>query len=292
MEQVKSNPFFAGIPNSSFEKAQVVIVPLSYEVTTSYKKGTREGPNSILNASYNLELFDEELYSIPAEIGIYTYPEPSLPIGDLKLPLEIIKKITLDLIKAKKFPIFIGGEHTITIGILSAYKEIFSDFSILHLDAHCDLRKEYEGTSYHHACALRGFGENESLVQVGIRSISQEEWIFLKEKDNIKVFFSWNIKEDKNWINKVLYSLKSTVYITFDVDVFDPSIMPSVGTPEPGGLDWWEVLKLIKNVFKEKKVLGIDIVEFSPIPGIIFPEYLVSRLIYKIIGYYKFFQEK
>lgn len=294
MEQVKSTPSFAGLPNISFEEAQVVIIPISYEVTTSYKKGTKDGPMAILNSSYNLELYDEELDTIPGDIGIYTYPEPLLPIGDLKLPLDYIKEITNKIIESKKFPIFLGGEHTITIGILSAYMEKFYDhnISVLHLDAHCDLRKEYEGTSYHHACALRIVGEKIPLIQVGIRSLSKEEREFINEKENIKIFWNWRIKKDNNWIEEVISFLREEVYITLDLDVFDPSIMPSVGTPEPGGLDWWDILGLLKRVFEKRKVLGIDIVELSPIPGLIFPDYLVSRLVYKIIGYYKFFQRK
>ncbi|MCX7845118.1 MAG: agmatinase [Dictyoglomaceae bacterium] len=293
MEQVKSTPSFAGLPNISMEEAQIIIIPISYEVTTSYKKGTKEGPMAILNSSYNLELYEEELDTIPAEIGVYTYPEPLLPIGDLKLSLEYIKEITNKIIESKKFPIFLGGEHTITIGILSAYIEKFyNQISILHLDAHCDLRKEYEGTSYHHACALRIAGEKVPLVQVGIRSLSMEEREFINKKENLKIFWNWMIKKNNNWIEEVLSSLKDEVYITLDLDVFDPSVMPSVGTPEPGGLDWWDVLELLKRVFEYKKVLGIDIVELSPIPGLIFPDYLTSRLIYKIIGYYKIFQKK
>ncbi|MCS7202503.1 MAG: agmatinase [Dictyoglomus sp.] len=294
MEQVKSTPSFAGLPNISFEEAQVIIIPISYEVTTSYKKGTRDGPIAILNSSYNIELYDEELDTIPAEIGIYTYPEPLLPIGDLKLPLECIKEIASKIIDSKKFPIFLGGEHTITRGILSAYIEKFftDDLSVLHLDAHCDLREEYEGTSYHHACALRMVAEKLPLIQVGIRSLSKEEKEFINGKDNIKIFWNWEIKKNNNWIEEVITSLKDKVYITLDLDVFDPSIMPSVGTPEPGGLDWWDVLELLRKVFEKKKVLGVDIVELSPIPGLVYPDYLVSRLIYKIVGYYRVFQKK
>lgn len=292
MEQVKLNPSFAGVSNVTFDKAQVVVVPLSYEVTTSYRKGTKEGPSAILSASYNLELYDEELDTIPAEIGIYTYPEPLLPISDLVLPLKYIKDLTIDLINKRKFPIFLGGEHTITIGILSAYKEKFGSFSVLHLDAHADLREEYEGTSYHHACALRKAGESLPLVQVGIRSLSKEERDFINRKENIKVFWAYEIREDKNWLSKVIDSLDDNVYITLDLDVFDPSLIPSVGTPEPYGLNWFEVTSLLKEVFKNKRVLGMDVVEFSPIPGFIAPDYIVARLIYKIIGYYKEFSKK
>ncbi|MGB9856919.1 MAG: agmatinase [Dictyoglomaceae bacterium] len=292
MDQVKTTPSFAGLPNIPFEKAQVVIVPISYEVTTSYRKGTKEGPLAILNSSYNLELYDEELDTIPADIGIYTYPEPSLPIGDLKLPLDYIKEITLKIIESKKFPIFLGGEHTITIGILSAYMEKFPDISVLHLDAHSDLREEYEGTQYHHACALRKVGEKIPLIQVGVRSLSKGEKEFIDKRDNIKVFWDFLIKKEKDWIEKVISYLNEKVYITLDLDVFDPAIMPSVGTPEPGGLSWWDILSLLKKVFKEKRVLGMDIVELSPIPGFIAPDYLVSRLVYKIIGYYKEYQRK
>mgnify|MGYP001773609388 CR=1 FL=1 len=289
MQQYKPLPSFGGLPFTNPEKAKVLIISYPLEVTTTYKKGTREGPQAILSASYNLELYDEELDDIPAEIGIYTYPDLSLSLGNIEKALEEIEEFTLNIIDCDHFPIFIGGEHTITKGILRAYNKKYKHFSVLHLDAHSDLRNEYEGTKDNHACALREASEILDIVQVGIRSMSEEEKEYVKERDNIKIYFDYKLQERFNiaLIEDILGSLKDEVYITLDFDVFNPTEMPAVGTPEPGGLSWYQVLSLLREVFKNKKVIGIDLVEFSPIPGLIYPDYMAARLIYKIIGYYK-----
>jgi agmatinase len=290
MDQYRPLPAFGGLSSISIEDSKVVIVPFPLEITTTYKKGTREGPLSILLASYNLELYDEEIDDIPAEIGIYTFPDFFLPLGDLRKSLLNIEMIVKNILEKNKFPIFLGGEHTITKGILRAYLSMGYNFSVLHFDAHSDLREEYEGTEDSHACALREASEKLNIVQVGIRSLSKEEREYIKGKANIKVFWDFDIhtKDFDNVIRDILTSVKEeNVYITFDFDVFNPSEMPATGTPEPGGLSWYEVLSILREVFKNKKIIGMDFVEFSPIPGLVYPDYLAARLIYKIIGYHK-----
>lgn len=292
MEQYRPLPSFGGLPPVPLSDAKIIIVSYPLEITTTYKKGTREAPQAILSASYNIELYDEELDDVPADIGIYTYPDLLLPLGNLDKSLQEIEKVTLDILKYNKLPIFLGGEHTITKAILRAYSKVYEDFSILHLDAHADLRLEYEGTSNNHACALREASEKFGLVQVGIRSLSQEERDYIKEKSNVKVF--WDHVFSQNCcditLKEIIDNLKGKVYITLDFDVFNPAEMPAVGTPEPGGLSWYQILSVIREVFKYKEVIGIDLVEFSPIPGLIYPDYLAARLLYKIIGYYKKYQ--
>jgi len=291
MEQHRPIPSFCGLSSTSLESAKVIIVPLPVENTTTYRKGTKEGPQAILFSSYNLELYDEELEDIPADVGIYTHPDLGLPIGDIYKTISKIEEFTYKTLNLKKFPIFLGGEHTVTKGIVRGYIDYFGqNFSILHLDAHSDLKKEYEGTEYSHACALREAAERLNLVQVGIRSLSYEEREFI-DLNSINVFWDIQINGDKSlWINKVLESLKDKVYITLDFDVFNPSEMPAVGTPEPGGLLWYDIITLLKEVFKEKQILGIDLVELSPIPGFIPPDYLAAKLVYKVIGYCKKYQ--
>lgn len=292
MEQYRPLPSFGGLSLVPFSDAKVIIISYPLEITTTYKKGTREAPQVILSASYNIELYDEELDDIPANVGIYTYPDLLLPLGNLDKSLQEIEKFTLDVLKYNKLPIFLGGEHTITKAILKAYSKFYEDFSILHLDAHADLRLEYEGTSNNHACALREASEKFDLIQVGIRSLSQEERDYIREKSNIKIYWDYVLSQSFNDLSlkEIINSLKEKVYITLDFDVFNPAEMPAVGTPEPGGLSWYQVLSILREVFKHKKVIGVDLVEFSPIPGLIFPDYLAARLLYKIIGYYKKYQ--
>lgn len=292
MEQYRPLPSFGGLSPVSFQESKIVIISYPLEITTTYKKGTREGPQSILSASYNLELYDEELDDIPAKVGVYTFPDLLLPLGNLEKSLEEIERFTLNILKEKKAPIFLGGEHTITKAILRAYLKIYNDFSVLHLDAHSDLRLEYEGTENNHACALREISEKFEIVQVGIRSISQEEIEFVRSKKNVKIFWDYMLQQNFNplIIEEIINTLKDKVYITLDFDVFNPAEMPAVGTPEPGGLSWYQVLAIIKEVFKNKKIIGIDLVEFSPIPGLVYPDYMAARLLYKIIGYYKKYQ--
>jgi len=266
------------------ERSKVKIVPVPYESTVTYKGGTREGPQSIIQASLNLELWDEELSRESYKIGIYTLAPFSCPSSGPEKAVDELYHFTKRLIDASKFYIFLGGEHSITPGIVKAYKEVYPSLSVLCLDAHADFREVYQGSIYNHACVMRRVSEHSSVVQLGVRSLSKEEADAIKER-NIAFQTSFQILQSDKWKKIIDEKLSSPVYITLDVDVLDPSIMPSVGTPEPGGLDWYKILEILKFVFSFKKVVAVDVVEFSPIPGIIAPDFLVAKLVYKIIGY-------
>ena len=276
---------------SQLNKSKAVIVPFGYEASTTYKKGTKNGPKAIILASSQVELFDEELEKeIYKEVGVCTVSEPKFKTGgNFYLPLA--DKVS-EMLALKKFPVILGGEHTITFGGVMGAKKIYKSFSILHFDAHADLRDTYEEDKFSHACVLRRvqeLKEVKSLVQIGIRNISNEKNegsefdFYQKNNDKIKIFWA---RDKETWdIEDILNNLEKDVYLTFDVDVFDPSIMPSTGTPEPGGLYWPEVLKILKQVFLKKNVIASDVVELCPIKDFPSPDFMVAKLIHKIIGY-------
>lgn len=273
--------------NSTFETSKVVVLPVPYEKTVTFGTGTSKGPSSIIHASTSIEMYDDELDCEHSEIGIHTFPELKCDIAPEKM-FELVRESCSELIDKEKFVITLGGEHSITAGAVKAHKDHFEDFSVLSIDAHCDLRASYEGTKYSHACVMRRVVEEGiPVVQVGIRSCSVEEAEFLKKTDKVKVFHARDIvkKHNKNWIDDVVFSLKSQVYLSIDLDGFDPSLIPSTGTPEPGGLSWYDVVSLLKKVFSEKEVIGMDIVELAPIQGLLGPDVLAAKLAYKAIGY-------
>ena len=259
-----------------------MIVPFGFEATTTYGGGTDKGPRAIITASGQVELFDEELWQETyKKVNIATIQEPD----NLKKLEAVVGKFA----KEKKFPIVLGGEHGVTPFIVGAYKNAgLEDFSILQFDAHADLRDGYLGKKYSHAAAMRRCLDFDglNLVQVGVRNISNEndELIFWeKNQDHIKTFWA---KDKAEWkLNEIAGALKENVYITFDVDAFDPSFMPSTGTPEPGGLDWYEVLNILRAVCAKKNIIGADFVELAPIKNFHAPDFLVAKLIYKTIGY-------
>ncbi|MFH1841411.1 MAG: agmatinase [Candidatus Nealsonbacteria bacterium] len=270
-----TEPFnFLGLDNQDYQKAKIVVFPVPYSSTTYWKSGTKEGPQAIIEASRHIELYDIETKKDPLKEGIFTLPflEPSK--DSPKDTIFQIKKVIDKLLSDGKFPVMLGGEHSITLGAVQSFKEKFSDFSVLQIDAHSDLRDEFEGTKYHHACVMRRVKDlNIPTTQVGIRSMLEEE-----EAENI--FLAPDLP-----IDKIISTLKEKVYLTFDLDALDPSIMPSTGTPEPGGLGWYEVLKLIKEVAEKRKIIGFDLVELDPIPGLAAPDFLAAKLVYKIINY-------
>ncbi|MEM7009115.1 MAG: agmatinase [Thermodesulfobacteriota bacterium] len=272
---------------SDFENSKVVILPVPYERTVSFGRGTSKGPNSIIYASRSLELYDDELGIEPYEIGIHTMPELETNV-DPKEMVESLSSVCSELLDKDKFIITLGGEHSITFGAVQAHKKKFGDFSVLNIDAHCDLRDSYEGTKFNHACVMRRVSEcGLPVTEVGIRSYSKEESEYIKEAKNVKIFHAREIHEMKmdKWVQNVLSTLKSKVYLSIDMDGFDPSIVPGTGTPEPGGLDWSQVIRLITEVFCSCEVVGMDIVELSPIAGITGPDVLAAKLAYKSVGY-------
>ncbi len=285
---------FLSIPEefSTFEKSKIVILPAPYENTTSYIKGTILGPEKLIEASHQVELYDEEFdLELYREVGIATV-EP-LDFTEFKKDekaVELIYNMVLELLKKDKFVVTIGGEHTVAIGAIKAYSEIYPDLTILHFDAHSDLRNEYEGNKYSHACALaRVFEFNKRIVQVGIRAQDVEEAKFIRE-NGIKTFYAWEIKSGKynangkTWQDSVVSELGENVYITFDLDYFDPSVMPAVGTPVPNGLYWDETIELIKKVGGQKNVLGFDIVELCPLPGLEYPNFTSAFFTNKLLN--------
>mgnify|MGYP001373289003 CR=1 FL=1 len=272
---------------SNFKKSKVVIVQVPYERTTTYIKGTKTGPAAIIEASGNMELFDDELNQEVYKIGIHTVEIPGIADAD---PEDMVKKVhdaTDDLLKLSKFPVILGGEHSVSVGAVGAMKKSYSDVSVLHLDAHYDLRDEYLGSKYNHACAARRISEICPLVQAGLRSLSKEEKDFLNTKANgtIKTVNVYDILEKPLWKDYVINGLSENVYITIDLDVFDPSLMPAVGTPEPGGIGWYELIDLLKETAKDKKIVGFDVVELCPIENHIMSNFLAAKLVYRLLGY-------
>jgi agmatinase len=273
-------------PNNHSEKTKVVVLQCPYDTTASYMKGTRNGPGAILDATEYLELFDDELRKETYRVGIYTPPALLLQELTPKNMVSKVKEEVLEVLKSGKMPAVLGGEHSVSIGSAWAASEMFKDLSVLHLDAHFDLRDEYEGEKFSHACVARRFLERCAVVQVGMRSLSKEENDFLAGKpDHLKSLSVYDIFNAVTWKDDAVKHLSENVYISIDLDVLDPSIMPSTGTPEPGGMGWYELLGLLKGVAKSKNIVGFDIVELMPSEGNHAPDFLAAKLLYRLIGY-------
>jgi agmatinase len=268
----------------TFETAKAVILPIPLESTTSYVPGTRNGPREILVASSHMELWDEEMNADVHGVGIYTLPEMELPFDDMGDLMAEIRRVTAAIVDRGKFPVVLGGEHSITAPVVAAVAAKHSPLSVLQIDAHADLRDTYMGTRHNHACAMRRVLEHARCTQVGIRSLSPEEAKAAPELGT-RIFYDVSMRNDKHWIERIVDSLGETVYITIDADGMDPAIMPSVGTPEPGGLSWYEMLALLRAVISARRVVGCDLVELCPIPGMVGPNFLCAKLIYKILTY-------
>ncbi len=267
-----------------YEDAKVVILPVAYEGTVTYGKGTSKGPRAIIEASKQVELYDKEIGRNIHDVGIYTLNEVDVKENSMKMVDMVYSSVKKEL-ENNKFVVMLGGEHSITTGAIKAFKEKFTDLSVLQIDAHSDLRNEYEGSKYNHACVMRRvFDMKVPFVQVGIRSFCDEEAELIK-KNNLKPFYADEICDNDKWISEVISKLSDNVYTTFDLDALDPSIMPSTGTPEPGGLGWYKVIKFLKKVAKTKNIVGFDIVELAPIKGLSFPDFVAAKLTYKLIGY-------
>lgn len=280
---MKTNKTYAGIAKkfSKIESAKIVLIPVCYDGTSTWQKGADKGPSAFLEASENMELYDIETNSEVYKKGIYL----SDSISDFDSPDEMIDtvyKITKKYISKNKFVTIFGGEHSISIATVKAFNVSFDDLSVLHIDAHADLRQVYEGTKYNHACAMYEANQNTNLVQVGIRSMDVEEKNVMNQ-DN--VFFAHELASNEYWIDDVIEKLSKNVFISFDLDAFDPSILPSTGTPEPGGLFWYETLDFLRRVFNEKNVVGFDIVELCPNEIDKSSDFLAAKLYYKMLSY-------
>src|SRR5262245_1014732 len=267
-----------------FDAARVVILPIPFDRTTSYVPGTRTGPHEILVASSHIELWDEETESDVHGIGIYTLPEMELPMAGMDEVVCEIRRVVAELVARDKFPVVLGGEHSITPPVVAAVAARHPGLSVLQIDAHADLRESFMGTPHNHACAMRRTLEFAPLTQVGIRSLSTEEAAAVPGL-RTTMFYDHNMRDDANWMDRVVESLTGPVYITIDVDGLDPAIMPATGTPEPGGLSWYEMLALLRATIERRRVVACDVVELSPIPGLMAPNFLCAKLIYKILTY-------
>lgn len=279
---MKQSKNYAGIPDefSQMEKAAVVLIPVPFDGTSTWGKGADKGPDAFLEASENMELYDIETGTEVYRQGIYLAP----PITGDK-PEAVVNAVhdqVKDYIMRNKFVTLFGGEHSLSIGSIRAFNECFDDLTVLQIDAHADLRKTYEGTPYNHACAVHEAAQTTNLVQVGIRSMDAIEKTYM---DTEKVFFAHEMAADEFWMDKVIELLTDNVFITFDLDALDPSIMPSTGTPEPGGLFWYETLEFLLRVFEEKNVVGFDIVELCPNPADRSSDFLAAKLYYKMLSY-------
>lgn len=280
---MKTNRMYAGIPPEygTPEKSKVVLLPVPYDGTSTWGKGADKGPEAFLEASENMELYDIETESEVYRQGVYLadalegFDSPD----DM---VHAVHKTVKEYIKRNKLVTMVGGEHSISIGAIRAFNECFEDLTVLQIDAHADLRKEYEGSRYNHACAVYEANETTNLIQVGIRSMDHAETLVM---DRDKVFFAHEMVTDDFWMDAALDLMTDNVYITFDLDAFDPSILPSTGTPEPGGLLWYETLDFLKRVFAEKKVVGFDIVELCPNPKERSSDFLAAKLYYKMLSY-------
>lgn len=287
MEELSFRPqSFLGLENQSatLDNCRVVILPVPYEATATYRPGTKFGPAAMIQASQEVETFDLELQSDPSEIGIFTCDFLEVDTRGPEYMIERVRRACRKFIEKDKILALLGGEHSLCLGAVKAYREKYGDLSVLQLDAHGDLRDRYQGSPFNHACVMRRIHELCPIVPVGVRNLSKEEFDFILER-KLQPIYAEHIDEGGDWIERCLDRLSEDLYLTVDMDVFDPSLVPAVGTPEPGGLSWQQVLSLLKRVVAEKNLVGFDVVELSPIPGNQASDFLAASLVYKIIGY-------
>jgi agmatinase len=291
---MKRNTGFGDLPAQfrSRKNCRIVILPVPYDKTSTWIKGADKGPQAIIEASANMELYDIETDSEVYRLGIFT-DKPVICKTTPEKMVSLVEKRVDNHLAREKFVVVIGGEHSVSVGAVKAHAKKYKKISVLQLDAHSDLRNEYHGSKYNHACVMARTREICPIVQVGIRSMDVSESA-AGGLDHKRVFFAEDIHKDNKskirrpyggWIDKVLNRLTENVYITIDLDCFDPSIMPSTGTPEPGGLLWYDCLSLLKKVSSKKNVIGFDVVEMCPNKQNKAPDFLAAKLIYKLLSY-------
>ncbi len=285
MTSTPNNYFAIDAEHSSYDSAKFVILPIPYDATASFKTGCRNGPSAIMAASHHVEYYDDELAREYHEVGIATLdPLETNASGPEAMHADIFRAAKR-VVDDGKFLIGVGGEHSITSGLVRAVMSQHKKLSVLQIDAHLDLRDKYQESKFSHACAMRRVLElGANVVPVGIRSVSLEEHTFAK-RNKIKPISARECMFEEDSLNRMMDQLGDTVYVTIDIDGFDPSLAPGTGTPEPGGLDWYQITGILQLVAAEKKIVAADIVEVSPIPGQHVTEYLAARLMYKLIGY-------
>jgi len=273
-------PFTFGGVENDFARAKAGVLQVPYDSTASYKTGMRHGPSAIIDASRNMELYDIEFgCDISQKVGFYTYDELHTDKGSPEKTVKIVEESVAEVLKAGKLPIVLGGEHSVSSGAIKACKEEYGQLSVLQIDAHADMREEYEGTKYNHACVMRRIrGITSECVQVGVRSMSEEEADYINEKK-----LGGSIFGPEFDAKKVAGMLKGNVYITVDVDGFDPAFVPGVGTPEPNGISWEQAMDLFSLI--KGKIVGFDVVEAMPLSGQARTEFFCAKLAYKMAGY-------
>lgn len=286
---------FGGIDEeeySSLDASEVLILPVSYEGTVSYGTGTGSGAMAIVDASRNMELYEEETDTEPYKVGIHTLPEFTPRETPEKMMSDLFD-LSKDLVNKGKFVCMLGGEHSVSAPVIRAHNEKYENMSVLQIDAHADLRDTYDGTPHSHASIMARVVKDMRIpsVQVGIRSISVDEARSLKN-DNLptKIYWARDVAGRTDWIDEAIDSLTENVYLTIDIDGLDPSLVPTTGTPEPGGLGWYETLTLIRKLAEKKRVVGMDLVEYSYVESYDSPAFLCSKLVYKSLAY--IFQDK
>src|SRR5512133_1120867 len=265
----------------NYSESGIIIVPVPYDETSTWMKGADKGPDAILEASVNLEFYDIETSSEAHLKGINTID----PILEKETPGKLVKAVyekIASLLAESKYPVLIGGNHSVSIGSIKAFSEYYKNLSVLQLDAHADLRQTYEGSEFNHACAMARARECSPVVQVGIRSMSAEELPYVQMD---RIFYSHELFYDKTLYRKALDKLTENVYITIDLDVFDPSIMPSTGTPEPGGPEYFELMHFLRDVIKNRNVVGFDVVELCPSTINKSPDFIAAKIIYQLLSY-------
>ena len=276
---------FLALPQdqSSLENAKIALIPVPYDSTTSFRSGSREGPEAMITASYGLEDYDFELDLDVSEIGIHTTSALEPHMGGPGLMTERIKAVVGSYIGMGKTVGLLGGEHSITIGSVQAHVEAYPALSVLYLDAHADLRDEYMGTPYGHASAARRAYECCPIALAGVRSLCQEEHDFIRE-NNVPVW-NWDPDSHRSTADSVVDSLSDAVYVSVDLDVLDPALMPAVGTPEPGGLVWYQLVSLLGRVAESRRIVGFDVCELAPADGPPACSYTAAKLVYKLVAY-------
>jgi agmatinase len=286
LENLGPHSSFLGLRSTeeAFAGARAVIVPAPYDGTTTYRSGTREGPRAILQASRELEFFDEETRTEAHRQGIVTLEELPVVVSSPRDMVELVREVGEAIFDAEKMPVLLGGEHLLSLGMIEAAAARFHGLKVLHLDAHADLREKYQGSRYSNACVMRHVTRHAPIVQVGIRALSREEFELIQHR-NIPCFFAYQLRQEPGLREEIVSRLDGFVYISIDLDVFDPSIMPAVGTPEPGGLGWYEVLALLRQVAGKCRLVGFDVMELLPIPQTAAPDFLAARLVYKLLSY-------
>lgn len=282
MTHIKTKTY-AGISAEygKLDQSKIVLIPVPYDGTSTWLKGADKGPDAFLAASENMELYDIETDSEVYQQGVFL-AEAVTENASPETMVEAVHQTTKKYIKKNKFVTIFGGEHSISIGTIRAFNEMFEDLTVLHIDAHADLRESYEGSKCNHACAVYEASQITNLIQVGIRSMDVIEKTVMNEE---QTYFAHEMAEDDNWVDSAIDQMTDNVFITFDLDALDPSIMPSTGTPEPGGLLWYETLDFLKQVFEEKNVVGFDIVELCPNENDKSSDFLAAKLYYKMLSY-------